>query len=236
MFVNRTLSGVFGNLCLLESKDGGGTCSRPTRFGTGGDTAFASPAARRAMIPQTDAMHMDDFYTPTQRALQDRFGARPLADGLAESIVAPTLAPLQIDFIEGRDSFYLATVDDAGFPSVSYKGGAPGFVRVLDPGTLVFPSYDGNGMFMSMGNIDGSAKLGLLFIDFETPQRLRVRGEARVLHEGPVLDSYPGAQLAVGVSTKVRVNCPRYVHRMAREASRYVQTSRGWRHCRRGNA
>ena len=184
------------------------------------------------MIPcgiTSTAMHMDDFYTPTQRALQDRFGARPLADGLAESIVAPTLAPLQIDFIEGRDSFYLATVDDAGFPSVSYKGGAPGFVRVLDPGTLVFPSYDGNGMFMSMGNIDGSAKLGLLFIDFETPQRLRVRGAARLLHEGPVLDSYPGAQLAVGVSIEsVWVNCPRYVHRMAREeASRYVPDQQG---------
>ena len=172
---------------------------------------------------------MDDFYTPAQRALQDRFGARPLADGLAAGIVAPQLAPPQIEFVEARDSFYLATVDDAGFPSVSYKGGAPGFVRALDPVTLVFPSYDGNGMFMSMGNIDATAKLGLLFVDFETPQRLRVRGEARVLHEGPVLDSYPGAQLAVQVTIESAwVNCPRYVHRMARvEASRYVPDARG---------
>jgi hypothetical protein len=111
--------------------------------------------------------------------------------------------------------FYLSTIDESGYPSCSYKGGDLGFVRVINPVTIVFPNYDGNGMFMSMGNIQDKAKVGLLFIDFETPQRLRLRGEARCLREGPMLDSYPGANLVVEISVNhVWVNCPRYVHRM----------------------
>jgi hypothetical protein len=111
--------------------------------------------------------------------------------------------------------FFLSTVDEQGFPSSSYKGGAPGFVRVPNSRTLVFPNYDGNGMFMSLGNIEAKAKVGLLFIDFETPQRMRVRGEARLLRDGPMLASYPGASIAVEVEIeRVWQNCPRYVHKM----------------------
>jgi hypothetical protein len=80
---------------------------------------------------------------------------------------------------------------------------------------LVFPSYDGNGMFMSLGNIEARTKVGLLFIDFVKPRRLRVRGEARILRDGPMLKSYPGAKAAVEVTIeRVWQNCPRYVHRM----------------------
>jgi uncharacterized protein YecE (DUF72 family) len=67
-------------------------------------------------------------------------------------------------------------VDGSGQPTCSYRGGDPGFVKVVEPGTIAFPSYDGNGMFLSMGNIRATAKVGLLFIDFETPHRLRVQG------------------------------------------------------------
>ena len=152
---------------------------------------------------------MSDFYTPTQRRLQDEFETRKLADLLINAIVADELTPQQTGFIHDRNMFFLSTIDEEGFPSASYKGGSPGFVRVPSSRVLIFPSYDGNGMFMSLGNIEARAKVGLLFIDFETPRRLRVRGEARLLRDGPMLASYPGAIVAVEVSiARVWQNCP----------------------------
>jgi len=158
---------------------------------------------------------MGDFFTSAQRQLQSEFETIDLADRIAEAVVSEELLDRQAEFIHSRNMFYLSTIDESGYPSCSYKGGDLGFVRVIDSGTVVFPNYDGNGMFMSMGNIQAKAKVGLLFIDFETPQRLRLRGEARFLREGPMLDSYPGANLVVEISVNhVWVNCPRYVHRM----------------------
>ena len=158
---------------------------------------------------------MGDFFTSAQRQLQSEFETIDLADRIAEAVVSEELLDRQAEFIHSRNMFYLSTIDELGYPSCSYKGGDLGFVRVIDSGTVVFPNYDGNGMFMSMGNIQAKAKVGLLFIDFETPQRLRLRGEASLLREGPMLDSYPGANLVVEISVNhVWVNCPRYVHRM----------------------
>jgi len=158
---------------------------------------------------------MGDFFTAAQRELQSEFETIDLADRIAEAVVSEELLDRQAEFIHSRNMFYLSTIDESGYPSCSYKGGDLGFVRVIDSGTVVFPNYDGNGMFMSMGNIQAKAKVGLLFIDFETPQRLRLRGEASLLREGPMLDSYPGANLVVEISVNhVWVNCPRYVHRM----------------------
>ena len=158
---------------------------------------------------------MGGFFTLAQRQLQGEFETTDLADRIVEAVVTEELSDPQAEFIHSRNMFYLSTIDESGYPSCSYKGGDLGFVRVINPVTIVFPNYDGNGMFMSMGNIQDKAKVGLLFIDFETPQRLRLRGEARCLREGPMLDSYPGANLVVEISVNhVWVNCPRYVHRM----------------------
>ena len=158
---------------------------------------------------------MGDFFTLAQRQLQGEFETTDLADRIVEAVVTEELSDPQAEFIHSRNMCYLSTIDESGYPSCSYKGGDLGFVRVINPVTIVFPNYDGNGMFMSMGNIQDKAKVGLLFIDFETPQRLRLRGEARCLREGPMLDSYPGANLVVEISVNhVWINCPRYVHRM----------------------
>ena len=158
---------------------------------------------------------MNDFFTEAQRKLQSEFETTDLADRIVEAVVTEELSDLQSEFILNRNMFYLSTIDESGYPSCSYKGGDLGFVRVIDPRTVVFPNYDGNGMFMSMGNIQAKEKVGLLFIDFETPQRLRLRGEARCHRKGPMLASYPGANLVVEISVDhVWVNCPRYVHRM----------------------
>ena len=109
-------------------------------------------------------------------------------------------------------------------PTVSYKGGAPGVVRVVDEQTLAFPNYDGNGMFLSIGNIDENHKIGMLFIDLETPNRVRVQATASVAQDDDLLDAWPGANLVVRAHVeKVFHNCGRYIHKHQRiETSRYV--------------
>jgi len=153
-------------------------------------------------------------YSATSRALQDRFDTRRLADRLAEVKVHHEFTEADRAFISARDMFFLATVDSAGQPSCSYKGGDPGFVTVLDATTLVFPNYDGNGMYLSMGNVAQTGRVGLLFIDFEGQRRMRVEGVAELVFEGEVLRRYPECQLVVRVrATAIYPNCPRYVHR-----------------------
>ena len=163
---------------------------------------------------------MDAFFTDAQRTLQQANDSVDLANRLLEVTVATELAEAQAQFVASQSMFFLATVDEFGFPSCSYKGGHRGVVRVLNPSTLIFPNFDGNGMFMSLGNIKDRQKVGLLFIDFEKPQRLRVRGDAEVIESGALVDSYPGAQQVVRVTvTNVWVNCPRYIPKMTLEAA-----------------
>ncbi len=153
-------------------------------------------------------------YNDGSRALQDRFDSRRLADRLEEKIVRPSLAPDQKSFIEQLDCFFLATADEHGHPSCSYKGGDPGFIRVVDEQTLAFPSYDGNGMFVSLGNTLMNPEVGLLFVDFERGQRMRLHGTASIDDDDPLLSEYVGAQLVVRVAVhEVFQNCPRYLHR-----------------------
>ncbi len=123
------------------------------------------------------------MYHDGSRQLQDRFGSRPLADRLVEVVVHRELTDADRAFIESRPMFFLATADSEGRPDCSYKGGRPGFVRVVDAATLAFPSYDGNGMFKSLGNVLVNPHVGLLFVDFESPRRLRVNGRAQVSDE-----------------------------------------------------
>jgi uncharacterized protein len=157
---------------------------------------------------------MSRLYGTQHRALQDRFDTRRLADGVERRIVRSEISDEHKSFIESRDMFWLATVDHEGRPTVSYKGGDPGFVRALDPKTIAFPCYDGNGMFYSMGNLIGNAKVGMLFQSFEKPHRLRVQGLASVRDDDPLLADYFEAQMVVRVAvTEIFRNCPRYVHR-----------------------
>src|ERR1700719_5210023 len=140
---------------------------------------------------------MSRLYGPQHRALQDRFDMRRLADGVERRIVATEISAQHREFIESRDMFWLATVDHQGRPTVSYKGGDPGFVRVLDSRTVAFPCYDGNGMFYSMGNLLGNPQVGMLFVNFEKPHRLRLQGTASVDDNDPLLQEYAEAQLVV---------------------------------------
>jgi predicted pyridoxine 5'-phosphate oxidase superfamily flavin-nucleotide-binding protein len=154
-------------------------------------------------------------YHAGSRELQDRFDTRRLADRLAERLSRTEFSAEDKAFIETRIMFFLATADAAGRPDCSYKGGLPGFVRVTGAGELAFPSYDGNGMFRSLGNVRVNPAVGLLFLDFERPRRLRVLGTASASESDPLLGEFAGAQLVVRVRAEaIFPNCPRYLHRM----------------------
>ena len=167
---------------------------------------------------------MSMTYSSCSRVLQDRFDTRRLADRLAEVKVHDRFTAEDRQFIQRLDMFFLATVDATGQPTCSYKGGDPGFVTVIDETTLVFPNYDGNGMYLSMGNLAETHAVGLLFIDFEEQHRMRVDGEARISMHDPEMEGYPEAQFLVRVRAKrIYPNCPRYIHKYQLvERSRFV--------------
>jgi uncharacterized protein len=156
------------------------------------------------------------LYHEGSRKLQDRFDTRRLADRIESRIVRDRIDADDRAFIEARDMFFIATTDEEGQPQCSYKGGEPGFVRVLDEHTIAFPVYDGNGMYLTAGNMLVHAEVGLLFIDFEGRKRMRLNGVASVDDADPLLAEYPEAQLVVRVrASEVFPNCPRYIHQYA---------------------
>jgi predicted pyridoxine 5'-phosphate oxidase superfamily flavin-nucleotide-binding protein len=167
---------------------------------------------------------MAEIYHDGNRELQDRFDTRRLADMLGERAVHDFITDGDRHFMEDADMFFLATCDDQGRPNCSYKAGEPGFVRVVDEHTIAFPNYDGNGMYVSMGNVLANPNVGLLFIDFEHQHRMRLNGEASIDENDPLMSEYPEAQFIVRVRAReVFPNCPRYIHKYQLvERSKYV--------------
>ena len=182
---------------------------------------------------------MSAFYHDGSRRLQDRFDTRRVAGVLEDRTLRREITDADRAFIEARDMFFLATADAEGRPDCSYKGGDPGFVRVLDPVTVAFPNYDGNGMYRSMGNALVNPAIGLLFIDWQAQRRLRLNGDATISEDDPLLRDYPEAQFVVRVAVReVFPNCPRYIHKLELvERSRFVPRPDeretpipGWKH------
>lgn len=161
------------------------------------------------------------MYHEGQRALQDRFGSRALADRLTEKLERDRFTEGDAAFIAEQGFFFLATADADGRPDCSFKGGDPGFVKVAAPDLLVWPDYDGNGMFRSLGNMAVNPHVGLLFIAMgEKPTRLRVNGVAEVVSDDPMLEGMAGGQLLVKVRpTQIFPNCPRYIPDLKLEAA-----------------
>jgi hypothetical protein len=158
---------------------------------------------------------MSILYHDGNRRFQDQFDSRRIADRLEQKLSRTAFTEDDKAFIESRILFFLATADAAGRPTCNHKGGAAGFVRVVAPDELAFPDFDGNGMFLNIGNISVNPGVGLLFIDFEKPKRLRVDGSASVSRDDPLLAHTVGAQLIVRVKARaIYPNCPRYIPKM----------------------
>lgn len=159
----------------------------------------------------------EDFYTNAQRRLQSENGHEKLSHAVIQAIVRDELEEYHIEYIQTRDYFFLSTVTADGEPTVSYKGGPVGFVKSVGDNKLVFPNYDGNGMWLSMGNIDEASKIGLLFMDFETPWRLRVQGTAKISKDPELMALFPGCNMVVMVTvSRVFQNCARMIHKHKR--------------------
>ena len=167
---------------------------------------------------------MSIYYGKQQRALQAKFGTEKMADRIEQLASHAEFNDDTKGFIEQSEMFFLTTINDKGQPTVSYKGVDVGFVKVLDPNTLIFPSYDGNGMFLSMGNIAGNANIGMLFISFQTPHRIRVQGTASISQDPTLLAHYKEADFVVTVKLEeLWQNCPRYIPKYKKmRDSRYV--------------
>ena len=170
---------------------------------------------------------MSKLFRPSHRALQQQFDTVRLADRIESKLFREQMTPDDRAFIEKLDLFFLATADADGFPNCSFKGGDAGFVRTLDDRTLVFPNYDGNGMYLSLGNATENPHVGLLFIDFENQKRLRLNGTASFGPADSVEPPFQEAQFVVRVVVRqVFPNCPRYIPKMQRvDASRFVPRS-----------
>lgn len=167
---------------------------------------------------------MSKLYGKQHRQLQEQFETTKLADRLEEAICHTEFDDDAKGFIEHSGMFFLTTIDHLGRPTVSYKGGDAGFVKVINSNTLIFPSYDGNGMYLSMGNITENANIGMLFISFERPHRIRVQGTASISQDPALLAHYKEAELVVTVTlSELWQNCPRYIPKMEKvRDSRYV--------------
>jgi uncharacterized protein len=154
-------------------------------------------------------------YHDGMRQLQDLRETRALADRLESVTMRSAFTEEDRAFIARCRMFFIATADGSGQPDCSYKGGLPGFVRAIDERTLAIPDYDGNGQYRSWGNVVTNPRVGLLFIDFETPKRLRVNGTAVVSREDSLLGEFPGAVFIVRLTAeRIFPNCPRYIHKM----------------------
>ena len=170
------------------------------------------------------------MFNDGNRELQDKYGGRAVADRIVELVETSTFTEEFQEFVESVPFFFLAT--SAGDNTdCSFKGGAPGFVRVTAPDQLIFPDYDGNRMYKSLGNIHENPNVGLLFMRFGAEEgqgalylRLRVSGKASVRDDHEALASYPGAKRIVQVDvTHIFPNCPRYVPQMEEvAASRHI--------------
>ena len=187
-----------------------------------------APAAPLAAPVWEARMTSQSMYHDGNRRLQDAFDSRRLADRLEEKATRTSFTDDNRAFIESVPYFFLATADTDGRPDCSFKGGAPGFVQVTAPDELVFPDYDGNGMFKSLGNVLVNPNVGLLFIAMHgSPRRLRVNGTASVTDNDPLISRTVGAQLIVRVKARaIFPNCPRYIPELTLAApSDYTPTA-----------
>jgi predicted pyridoxine 5'-phosphate oxidase superfamily flavin-nucleotide-binding protein len=155
------------------------------------------------------------MYHEGMRRLQEARETRAIADRLTEVTLHSTFTDEDREFIQHCAMLFVATADAHGYPDCSYKGGLPGFVRVLDEQTLLIPDYDGNGMYRTWGNVLVNPQVGLLFVDFERSKRIRVNGTAMVSADPALCSQFPGAVFVVSVvAERIFPNCPRYLHKM----------------------
>jgi predicted pyridoxine 5'-phosphate oxidase superfamily flavin-nucleotide-binding protein len=120
-------------------------------------------------------------FTDSVKAVQERFGSRKSYVRMETSGDRYALTSREIPFIQSRDSFYMATVGDNGWPYVQYRGGPKGFLKVIDNTTLGYADFRGNMQYISVGNINSSRKVSLFLMDYPSQKRLKIWAESEVI-------------------------------------------------------
>lgn len=166
--------------------------------------------------------YSDIAFTPSVRALQEAHGSRDAYarhDGADEPRVE--LGPEERAFIAARDGFYIATVSQTGWPYVQFRGGPPGFLRVLGAANLGFADFRGNRQYVTAGNLASDDRVALFLMDYPHRRRLKLFGRVRTLERGNDPDlvdrlAPPDYPVAVERAFLIRVeafdwNCPRHI-------------------------
>ncbi|MCX7096921.1 MAG: pyridoxamine 5'-phosphate oxidase family protein [Methylococcales bacterium] len=123
-------------------------------------------------------------FTPSVKAAQNLYGSRQANsgfEGVTES--QPSLSEQEAGFISGRDSFYLATISESGWPYVQHRGGPIGFLKVLDEHRIGFADFRGNRQYISVGNLNANDRVSLILVDYANKRRLKIWGHARIVEE-----------------------------------------------------
>ncbi|GAA0585266.1 pyridoxamine 5'-phosphate oxidase family protein [Caenispirillum bisanense] len=164
----------------------------------------------------------DITFTPSVKAAQARYGSRAANEGFERAANrAAVLTAREADFIAARDGFYQATVSETGWPYVQFRGGPPGFLKVLDDRTIGYADFRGNVQYISTGNIEADGRVSLILMDYANRRRLKIWARARIVHE----DEDPGLLARLEIPTyRARVeravvmtvealdwNCPQHI-------------------------
>jgi uncharacterized protein len=152
------------------------------------------------------------FYHEGMRALQDRFDGRRVADRLSERRRHYDFWEQDRAMIEAAAFFFVATAYGENV-DCSMRSGQPGFVKIVGPGTLEWPEYDGNSMYRTLGNISRNPHVGLLFVRFDgKTSRVRINGVATICDDAETMERHHAAKVVVRVACELYTNCPRAVH------------------------
>lgn len=163
------------------------------------------------------------MFTPTVKGVQARMGSR----GAYEKFEAPeapardAFTEREAEFIAARDSFYMATVSETGWPYVQHRGGPPGFLKVIDERTLGFADFRGNRQYVSVGNLLADDRVSLILMDYPNRRRLKILGHARTVDDtidpatlGRLQDEAYGARVERGLVIELEGfdwNCPQHI-------------------------
>jgi len=162
------------------------------------------------------------MFTDGVKAVQDRYGTRAHNERVEQS-GGPNnaLTAREIEFIEARDGFYMATVTETGWPYVQFRGGPRGFIKALDEHTLGYADFRGNLQYISMGNLTANDRVALFFMDYRNRVRLKLIGHARVAdiaHNLELAAAFEMPAYRAQVERAVRItveafdwNCPRHI-------------------------
>jgi predicted pyridoxine 5'-phosphate oxidase superfamily flavin-nucleotide-binding protein len=162
------------------------------------------------------------IFTPVIKALQERHGSRRQYARLENAAGSPDrLGPDEVSFIAGRDSFYMATVGETGWPYIQHRGGPKGFLKVIDDRTVAFADFAGNKQFVSAGNLSIDARVALIMVDYPAQARLKILGRVQILEGNPAKELIerlrdPSYKAAVERVMLIRVeafdwNCPQHI-------------------------